>query len=189
MSYVLTVSVLLLSFGRLGDIWGHMRVYNIGILIFIVSSALCALSPTELFLIGSRSLQAVGGAMMVANSQAILANSYGPEKRGQLLGIYYTLGSLGVLIGPSLGGYMGSAFGWRSVFYLDVFICLVIALAAMRVIPKSSVRETGVPFDFLGAGALAAGLGALLLAVSKGARKRAGGPASSLAPSPCLLRS
>lgn len=72
MDYLLTTSILLLSFGRLGDIWGHKRVYNTGLLVFIVSSALCAFSPTEGFLIGARSLQAVGGAMVVANSQVIL---------------------------------------------------------------------------------------------------------------------
>ncbi|MDO8688644.1 MAG: MFS transporter, partial [Dehalococcoidia bacterium] len=168
MSYTLAVSVLLLTFGRLGDIWGHRRIYNTGIIVFIMASGLCAISPTEIFLIGSRSLQAVGGAMLVANSQAIFADSFRPERRGQLLGIYYTVGSLGILIGPSLGGYLGGAFGWRSVFLLDVLVCIGLAAMAFLVLPPSKVKETRESFDFIGAIALAFGLGALLLAISKG---------------------
>ncbi len=168
MSYTLTVSVLLLSFGRLGDIWGHRRVYNAGLLVFIAASGLCALSPTEVFLIAARSIQAVGGAMLVSNSQAVLAHSFLPEKRGQLLAIYYSIGSLGVLIGPSLGGYLGGTFGWRSVFYVDVLICVLLAVLAFSIIPGTKAGDKREPFDFIGAGAFAIGLGALLLAITKG---------------------
>ncbi|MDP2935410.1 MAG: DHA2 family efflux MFS transporter permease subunit [Dehalococcoidia bacterium] len=168
MAYLLTTSILLLSFGRLGDIWGHKRVYNTGLLVFIVSSALCAFSPTEGFLIGARSLQAVGGAMVVANSQAILTRFFPPEKRGQLLGMLYTIAYLGILIGPSLGGYLAHAFGWRSVFLVNIIIGGLTMVMSWRILPDSRPTEGRERFDPVGAAVLTIGLGVLLLGISKG---------------------
>ncbi len=168
MAYLLTVSVLLLSFGRLGDIWGHRRVYNAGLAVFVVSSGLCSLSPTEAFLIGSRVLQAVGGAMLVANSQAILTRSFPPERRGQLLGLHYTIASLGLLIGPSLGGYLSFEFGWRSVFYANILIGAVAIVMSLRLLPSPAPTQGRESFDLRGAAFMGIGLGALLLAISKG---------------------
>ncbi|MDO8688696.1 MAG: DHA2 family efflux MFS transporter permease subunit [Dehalococcoidia bacterium] len=168
MAYLLTVSVFLLTFGRLGDIWGHKRVYNAGLAVFVLSSGLCSLSPTEAFLIGFRCLQAIGGAMLIANSQAILTRSFPPEQRGQLLGLLYTIASLGLLVGPSLGGYLSYAFGWRSVFYVNVFIGAVAIGMSLRLLPNPGPSEHREPFDILGAVTMGVGLGALLLAISKG---------------------
>lgn len=168
MAYLLTVSILLLTCGRLGDIWGHKRVYITGLVIFAAASALCSLAPTEGFLIGARTLQAVGGAMIISNSQAILTRSFPPEKRGQLLGMLYTIAYLGILIGPSLGGYLADAFGWRSVFLVNVVIGVVTVALAWVVLPASKAAGARESFDLVGAAALTIGLGALLLGISKG---------------------
>ncbi|MDP2662790.1 MAG: MFS transporter [Dehalococcoidia bacterium] len=168
LSYLLAISVLLLICGRAGDIWGHKRVYMTGIGVFVVASLLCSLSPTEGFLIGSRALQAVGGAALVANSSAIVSRTFAPERRGQLLGLLYTIASLGTLAGPSLGGFLTSGFGWRSIFYANVLLGVLAATASWRILPNPPPSQTREPFDLVGATAMTIGLGAFLLAISKG---------------------
>ncbi len=168
MSYLLTISMLLTTFGRLGDIWGHKRVYLVGLMVFIIASALCSISPSLWFLIISRALQAVGGAMLIANSSAIVSRYFLPERRGQMLSLLYTIASLGTLIGPSLGGFLATAFEWRSIFYANVLLGIVGAAVSLRVLPDTRPGGKRESFDILGAGVLGIGLGALLLAVSKG---------------------
>ncbi len=168
MSYMLVISVLLSIFGRAGDIWGHKRVYLTGIGVFVVASLLCSLSPTEGFLIGSRALQAVGGAALVSNSSAIVSRTFAPERRGQLLGLLYTIASLGTLAGPSLGGFLTSAFDWRSIFYANVLLGVLAANVSWRILPNPPPSKTREPFDLVGAAAMTIGLGAFLLAISKG---------------------
>ena len=92
--YLLMVSGLLLSFGRLGDLRGHRPVYLTGFAIFIASSALCGLAQSPLMLIGSRAIQALGGAMLFANSPAILTKSFPANERGRALGLQGTMTSI-----------------------------------------------------------------------------------------------
>ncbi|MDO8689565.1 MAG: MFS transporter [Dehalococcoidia bacterium] len=168
MSYLLAISVLLPIFGRAGDIWGHKRVYLVGLGVFVVASTLCSLSPTEGFLIGSRALQAIGGAALVSNSSAIVSRTFAPERRGQLLGLLYTIASLGTLAGPSLGGFLASGFGWRSIFYANVLLGVLAAAVSLRILPNPPPSQTREPFDLMGAVSMTIGLGAFLLAISKG---------------------
>ncbi len=105
--YLLVVSGLLLSFGRLGDMRGHKSVYVSGFWVFVVSSALCGLAPTAIALIAFRALQALGGAMLLANSPAILTKNFPPTQRGQALGLAATMTYLGLTVGPSLGAQPG----------------------------------------------------------------------------------
>jgi MFS family permease len=101
--YLLVLSGLLLTFGRLGDLRGHKSIYIWGFSIFVLSSALCGLawSATALFIF--RGLQAIGGAMLAANASAIVTGNFPPEQRGRAIGLVSTMTYLGLTVGPSLG--------------------------------------------------------------------------------------
>lgn len=167
--YLLVVSGLLLSFGRLGDLRGHKPVYLTGFTIFIVSSALCGLAQSPLMLIGSRAVQALGGAMLFANSPAILTKNFPAKERGRALGLQGTMTYLGLTAGPSLGGLLTEHFGWRAVFYINVPVGLLALWLSWRFIPKDTPAEKAEKFDRAGAAVFMAGLIALLLGLNQGA--------------------
>jgi EmrB/QacA subfamily drug resistance transporter len=166
--YLLVVSGLLLSFGRLGDMRGHKRVYLSGFLVFVVSSALCGLAPSVDVLIAARALQALGGAMLLANAPAILTKNFPPTQRGQALGLQATMTYLGLTVGPSLGGWLTSQYGWRAVFYINIPVGLLALLLSLHFIPRDAAAEQTERFDVAGAITFMAGLVALLLGLNQG---------------------
>jgi EmrB/QacA subfamily drug resistance transporter len=167
--YLLVVSGLLLSFGRLGDIRGHKSTYVLGFGIFIVGSALCGAAPTVNALIAFRGLQACGGAMLLSNSPAILTGSFPPSQRGQALGLQATMTYLGLTVGPSLGGWLASQFSWHWVFYINVPVGLIALTLSLLFIPRDRPAERTQAFDLVGAGTFMLGLVSLLLALNQGA--------------------
>jgi len=167
-SYLLVVSALLLGMGRLGDIRGHKRLYMSGFVLFVVGSALCGLSRSAPMLVGLRCVQAVGASMLYSSSPAILTSAFPPARRGTALGAQATFTYLGLTAGPSLGGWLAHAFGWRAVFYVNVPVgALAIALAWKAVAPDRP-RARMERFDFGGAVTFATGLTALLVALNQG---------------------
>lgn len=166
--YLLIVSGLLLSFGRLGDIRGHKSIFLIGFSIFIVSSALCGWSPSIGALITFRGFQAFGAAMLAANSPAILTKNFPATQRGQALGLQATMTYLGLTVAPSLGGWLTDLISWRAVFYINVPVGLLAFMLAWSFIPQDSKTEAREPFDLRGAILFLAGLIALLLAMNQG---------------------
>ncbi len=166
--YLLVVSGLLLSFGRLGDMRGHKPVYVSGFLLFVISSALCGLAPNAIVLIVFRALQALGGAMLLANAPAILTKSFPATQRGQALGLQSTMTYLGLTVGPSLGGWLTSQLSWRAVFYINVPVGLFALWLSLRVIPRDAATENTERFDVAGAFTFTAGLVALLLGLNQG---------------------
>jgi EmrB/QacA subfamily drug resistance transporter len=166
--YLLVVSGLLLSVGRLGDLRGHRRVYTTGFLIFLLGSVLCGLAPGAGFLVAARAAQAVGASMLFANSPAILTKSFPPEMRGRALGLQATMTYLGLTVGPSLGGWLTTALGWRSVFYINVPVGLLALALALRFVPRDEGSGRGEGFDLRGALTFTGGLVALLLALNQG---------------------
>lgn len=166
--YLLVVSGLLLSFGRLGDMRGHKRVYLSGFLVFVISSALCGLAPSVDVLIAARALQALGGAMLLANAPAILTKNFPPTQRGQALGLQATMTYLGLTVGPSLGGWLTSQYGWRAVFYINIPVGLLALLLSLHFIPRDAAAEQTERFDVAGAITFMAGLVALLLGLNQG---------------------
>jgi len=167
--YLLVLSGLLLTFGRLGDLHGHKKIYVSGFVIFITSSALCGLAPSAGILIIFRAIQAIGAAMLSSNSPAILTGNFPPEQRGQALGLGATMTYLGLTVGPSLGGWLTDQFSWRVVFYINVPVGLLALFLSLFFIPKDAPAETGKKFDLPGALVFMAGLVALLLGLNKGA--------------------
>jgi EmrB/QacA subfamily drug resistance transporter len=166
--YLLVVSGLLLSVGRLGDLRGHKPVYALGFVVFVASSALCGLAQSPLMLIASRALQAIGAAMLAANSPAILTKSFPASERGRALGLQATMTYLGLTVGPSLGGWLTDHFTWRAVFYINVPVGLFALWLSGRFIPKDPPAEHVEKFDRTGALIFTTGLVALLLALNQG---------------------
>ena len=166
--YLLVVSALLLGVGRAGDLYGHKRIYITGFLLFIVGSALCGLAPSVGALVGMRGVQAVGAAMLYANSPAILTKSFPAAQRGRVLGAQVTFTYLGLTTGPSLGGWLAAAFGWRSIFYINVPLGVLAVALALSVIEDDRPEGDAEPFDFAGAALFTSGLVALLVALNQG---------------------
>ena len=166
--YLLVVSGLLLSFGRLGDLRGHKSVYVYGFVIFITGSALCGLAPNQILLTVFRALQAIGAAILVSNAPAILTMTFPPSQRGQALGLQSTMTYIGLTAGPPLGGLLTARFGWRYVFYINVPICLIALTLSLRYIPHLKPAARAERFDLAGAATFIAGLVALLLALNQG---------------------
>ncbi len=149
--YLLLVSGLLPIFGRLGDMYGHKPVYLTGFAIFILSSVLCGLSPAIHYLIIFRGLQALGAAMLSANSPAILTKNFPAEQRGQALGLQATMTYLGLTIGPSLGGWLTDLFNWQAVFFINVPVGISALVLSMIFIPKDRRSYRSERFDWGGA--------------------------------------
>jgi len=166
--YLLVVSGLLLGFGRLGDLRGHKGVYLTGLVGFVLSSALCGLSPSVNWLIGARALQAISAAMLFANSPAILTGAFPGKQRGQALGLQAVMTYLGLTAGPSLGGLLAQHVGWRSVFYINVPVGAVALFLSARFIARDAPQRDRPRFDTAGAVLFFLGLFALLIALNQG---------------------
>lgn len=169
-AYLLTSASLLLSMGRVGDLWGLRKLYVAGLLLFGAGSLACALSPTLQWLVASRVFQAVGASMLFAAGPALVARTFPANRRGWALGYISLAVSAGLTVGPALGGLLVGTFGWPSIFLINVPLSVVVAAIAWRLLPEQCPqRET---FDV--AGAVLAGLALLLFLVGLGEAERAG---------------
>lgn len=167
--YLLVVSSLLLTFGRLGDLRGHKSMYAGGFLIFVGASAVCGLASTVTVLVAARTVQAIGAAMLFANSPAILTRCFPPQQRGQALGLQAMMTYLGLTVGPSLGGWLTQTISWRAVFYINVPIGVLAFIFSLVIIPADKPDGgQSERFDWSGALLFSAGLGALLLGLNQG---------------------
>jgi len=167
LAYLLTVTALLLSMGRLGDMVGKKPVYATGLVVFTVGSVLCGLAPTVYWLIGFRVLQAVGAAMMMALGVAIVTEAFPPSERGKALGISGSLVSIGIVIGPVVGGMLLHALSWHWIFLVNLPIGILGVLMVARFVPNLK-PSGGQRFDYWGALTLLVSLMALLLALTLG---------------------
>lgn len=167
LSFLLTTAALLLSMGKLGDTIGKRPVYVTGLIIFIISSTLCGLAPSLGWLIGFRVMQAVGAAMIQALGLAIATEAFPSEERGLAVGYAGGLVSLGVVAGPTLGGFIVEALAWPWIFFINIPVGITGLILTFRFVPKNKPisRE---PFDFVGAGLLLAGIVLVLLSLTQG---------------------
>jgi len=153
--------------GRLGDLWGKRRLFLAGHAAFGFGSLLCAFAPDVTTLIAFRTVQGAGAAALTALGLAIVTDVYPPERRGRALGLNASVISVGVVLGPSLGGLIADLASWRWIFAGGVLTSAVGAALALRVLPRYP-RVRGERFDLLGAATLFAGLLALSLALTLG---------------------
>src|SRR5213594_707493 len=149
--YDLTLVGLVITLGRLGDLFGRRRIYISGFLLFLLGSALCGLSQSPAQLILFRALQAIGGSMIVANGRAIVSVSLPSEERGKALGFASMAFHIGFLTGPTLGGFLIDTIGWRWIFYINLPIGIWGAYLAWRVMEKTRGDQKELAIDFPGA--------------------------------------
>jgi len=168
-SFLLAVGALLLPAGRLGDLLGHRRVYLIGYTFFGAASLLCGLAGSFASLVFFRVLQGLGSAMALAASPALLTLSFPEEQRGRALGMQSTATYVGLTLGPTLGGLIVSALGWRWTFYVYVPVTLIILILGLGFLPRKK-KDKRPKYDLAGALALVLGLPLLLLLLSESQR-------------------
>jgi len=168
MAYILVSTVLLLTFGRVADMFGRVRLYNLGFVVFTIGSALCGLSPSAMALILARLVQGAGAALMMVNSPAIITEVFPPHERGRALGINGITWAIGGIVGPLLGGLILAVANWRWIFYINVPIGIFGSLWGYRVLKEMTVRRAEERFDATGAITFSIGLIALLFALTLG---------------------
>jgi MFS family permease len=171
MGYMLVSAVLVVALGRLGDMFGRVRIYNAGFLIFAVTSVILSLDPMQggagaMWLILWRVAQAVGGSMLMANSAAIITDAFPAEQRGMALGVNMVAAIAGSFIGLVLGGVLAE-WNWRTIFWVNVPVGLVGTVWAYRSLHETGIRKRA-RFDWWGNVTFGIGLTALLAAITYG---------------------
>ena len=145
-SYILAYAVLILTFGRLGDVFGRKKLFIFGMGIFTIASALCAGStlisqatgiPPAAALIGARVLQGAGGAMMMPQTLSLITVAFPPQKRGSAMGVWGSVVALGAVLGPIVGGWLVTNFAWEWVFLINVPVGIAAILATISIVPES----------------------------------------------------
>jgi MFS family permease len=150
-AYLLAITTLIVSVGRLGDLVGRRRLLLSGIALFTLASALCGLAPNLGLLIAARALQGLGAAVMMALTLAFVGETVAKDKTGGAMGLLGSMSAVGTAIGPALGGVLIGGFGWRWIFFIIVPLGLLAWLLAQRYLPGDRQGQTGrAGFDSLG---------------------------------------
>ncbi|WP_372071517.1 MFS transporter [Tistrella mobilis] len=168
LAYLLAVTVAIVGAGRLGDTLGRRRVLSAGLVLFALASAASALAPSFELLIAGRALQGLGAAVLMALTLALVRETVAAERTGVAMGLLGTTSAIGTALGPSMGGLLIAAAGWRAVFIVLVPAALAALLLIRRGLPASdSLTETRPGLDLPGTLVLAVSLGAYALAMTR----------------------
>ncbi|MCX5804972.1 MAG: MFS transporter [Proteobacteria bacterium] len=150
MAYIVAAAIFLVPFGRLADIYGMKRVFLIGTCIFTLSSFFMGITGTPLMLIIFRVVQGIGAAMLFGTGVAILSHVFPLEERGRVLGINVASVYLGLSFGPFIGGILTQHLGWRSIFFLNVPLGIMIIVSTLWKLKGDWADSRGEKFDFIG---------------------------------------
>jgi EmrB/QacA subfamily drug resistance transporter len=164
-AYELMLAALLLIGGAAGDRYGRRHVFVIGVVVFTLGSIVCGLSTGVGMLIAARALQGVGGALLIPGSLALLSASFDPERRGRAIGTWSGFTAITGAFGPALGGFLIDHTTWRSVFFLNVPLAVVVLILTFRYVPESRNDASSKRIDGWGAGLAAAALGGMVYAL------------------------
>ncbi|HUJ56721.1 MAG TPA: MFS transporter [Gaiellaceae bacterium] len=161
-AYLLTLGSLILVGGSLGDIFGEVRVFALGVASFAVASVLCAVAPDAAALIVFRGVQGVAGALLTPASLAIITATFSGAARGAAIGQWTAWSGISFVIGPTLGGWLVDVSSWRLIFLINVPVALATLLIVLRLGGRRQARREGLRVDLPGAFLCAAGLGLLV---------------------------
>ncbi|MEO5739932.1 MAG: MFS transporter [Burkholderiales bacterium] len=170
LAYLLAITTLVVSVGRLGDLIGRRRLLLAGIALFTVASVLCGVAPALWLLIAARAVQGVGAAIMMALTIAFVGETVPKAKTGSAMGLLGTMSAIGTALGPTLGGMLIAGLNWRAIFLVNVPLGLVTFLLAHRTLPADRTAPTTAraSFDTMGTLLLALTLAAYALAMTMG---------------------
>ena len=162
------ITILLVAFGRLADLYGRVRLYNLGFAVFTVGSLLCALSGNGIQLVIFRFVQGAGAALLTANSAAIITDAFPRNQLGMGLGINMMAFNVGAISGYTLSGVMITYFGWRSMFLINVPIGIFGTVWSYLRLRDTSIKPAGEKFDYPGSILYCVGLLVILLGLTIG---------------------
>jgi EmrB/QacA subfamily drug resistance transporter len=170
LAYLLAITTLIVSVGRLGDVTGRRRLLLAGIFLFTVASVLCGVAPTLGLLIAARAAQGLGAAIMMALTMAFVGETVPKAKTGSAMGLLGTMSAIGTALGPSLGGVLIAGLSWRAIFLVNVPLGLLALLLAHRYLPvdRQRPKTDRAGFDNVGTLLLALMLAAYALAMTIG---------------------
>ena len=158
-AYWVTDVGLLLTLGWMGDVAGRRRVFAMGFVVFTAGALMCAASPTIWFLIGSRVVQAVGTAMILANTYAIITSVFPSSERGKAIGVSIAVVGLGLSTGPFIGGVLLDVLDWRAHYYVRAPVGVLGVAMSLWLLPRDSTSVGDYRMDYLGAAVLFAAMG------------------------------
>ena len=141
--YLVVTCATILIFGRLGDMIGKVRIFQIGVILFTIGSLLCSISGTLPLLIGARVVQGLGSAAALANNQGLITESFPPDERGKALGFVSTFVALGSMTGPTLGGMILTVLPWTYIFLINIPVGVLSFLIGLRTLPNKKPAKPG----------------------------------------------
>ncbi len=170
LAYLLAVTTMVVSVGRLGDLVGRRRLLLLGVFLFTAASALCGIAPTLGLLVAARAVQGLGAAIMMALTMAFVGETVPQAGVGRAMGLLGTMSATGTALGPSLGGLLISALGWQAIFLINLPLGLTILLLIHRYLPVDATLQphNRASFDLVGTFLLAMTLAAYALAMTNG---------------------
>jgi EmrB/QacA subfamily drug resistance transporter len=176
-AYTLTFAVLLVTGGRLGDIFGRRRMFLFGVSVFGASSLAIGFAPSDAALIAFRAVQGIGAAFMMPGTLSIITQAFPAEERGTAIGTWAGVSALALAIGPVLGGFLTQSVSWRAIFFINPPIAIGAVGVALFAARESRDETVGRTVDYPGIAAITIGLTSLVLALVEGNRWHWGSPA------------
>ncbi len=167
-AYTLTFAVLLVTGGRLGDIFGRRRMFLFGVVVFGLSSAAIGLAPSDTVLVAFRAVQGIGAAFMMPATLSIITQAFPPEQRGTAIGTWAGVSAMALAIGPVVGGFLTEDVSWRAIFFINPPIAIGAVAVALFAARESRDETVGRAVDIPGIAAITVGLTALVLALVEG---------------------
>ncbi len=167
-AYTLTFAVLMVTGGRLGDIFGRRRMFIFGVVVFGISSAAIGFAPNDTALVAFRAVQGIGAAFMMPATLSIITQAFPPHQRGMAIGTWAGVSALALAIGPVVGGFLTEQVSWRAIFFINPPIAVGAVAVALFAARESRDETVGKSVDFAGIGAITVGLTALVLALVEG---------------------
>jgi EmrB/QacA subfamily drug resistance transporter len=167
-AYTLTFAVLLVTGGRLGDIFGRRRMFLFGVVVFSLSSATIGFAPSEAWLVASRAIQGIGAAFMMPATLSIITNAFPPEERGKAIGTWAGVSAIALAVGPLLGGWLTEDVSWRAIFFLNLPVAAGAVAVTLFAAHESRDETVGREVDIPGIAGMTVALTALVFALVEG---------------------
>ncbi len=164
-AYTLSFAVLLVTGGRLGDIFGRRKMFLFGVIVFGASSAFIGFSQSEAWLVTGRAIQGIGAAFMMPATLSIISNAFPPQERGKAIGTWAGVSAMALAIGPVVGGFLVENVSWQSIFFLNLPVAAIAVVVTLFATHESRDETAPPTVDYAGVSTLSVGLGALVLAL------------------------